>query len=99
MDQLFFKVAHLSIKAKKTEVKNQNIPSKFLKAFQNQVAELKENFDIYNLTINGNGRFYFIPGLNFIAIYILGEFHPFPELAPYISDINKAFTQSSEVKQ
>ncbi len=88
MEELQFKIGPFTIKAGKTEPRNNNIPSKFINTFNEKLSSVQPL--VYNLTINGNGRFYYSPGLNFVAIYFLGEFHIADQLTPYLTDLKNA---------
>jgi hypothetical protein len=88
MEELQFTIGPFTVKAGKTEPRNNNIPSKFIRTFNDTLNS--SEISVYNLTINGNGRFYYSPALNFIAIYFLGEFHIADDLTPYLSDLKNA---------
>ena len=84
-----FSIGPFSIKAQIAEVKEENIPYKFIRAFKQHLQNFKNTAQVYNLTVNGNGRYYYSPQLNLIGVYILNDFHPSEELSEYVEEIKR----------
>ncbi len=85
-----FTAGPLKIVATKAEAKNNNLPQRFLETFVKSFTSIKDNLEVYNLNINGSGRYYFSPTINAIGMYFLGEFSPADEFTSYIPLIEKA---------
>ncbi|WP_423146485.1 hypothetical protein [Rubrolithibacter danxiaensis] len=92
MKEINFSVGPYTIKARKAVAQNNNIPSKFISTFGQQLSQVNLESEVYNLIINGSDRFYFVPGINLLVIYFLNEFVPYPELSQYLHEISRALT-------
>lgn len=67
-----FNFKNYAIKAIPVLPKNNNLAERYL----NKYAPLQKgkDFIVFNLTINGTGRYYYSPQTNILAVYILLEF-------------------------
>lgn len=83
-------IDELKIKADSVEARPNNLADRFWRTFAKK--QPGSNVKVYNLTINGNGRFYFAPSLKVIAVYILGEFLRQEKLERHIPTLNQHLT-------
>ena len=67
-----FKIGTFEITAVQVLVRNNNLAERYLRKYA--ALQLGKTAKVYNLTINGAGRFYYSPEINILAIYLLLEF-------------------------
>ncbi len=92
---LEFKIRSHEIKALEVIAKNNNLAERYLRKFAPLQAGKK--FIVFNLTIDGVGRFYYSPQTNILAVYILLEFSVARESFFLLPELKKQL-QDKEIK-
>ena len=92
MKEIKFSVGPLNIRAQQLEIKASNLAYKFIDLFKSEPNEEGEQLEVYNLTINGTGRYYYSPDYNILRMYVLNEFVPVDQYNEYKEDIKRRLT-------
>jgi hypothetical protein len=84
---LEFKFKNYEIKAVQVLPKNNNLAERYLNKYA--PLHLGKDFTVFNLTINGTGRYYYSPQTNILAVYILLEFSVARESFSLLPELKK----------
>ena len=82
-----FIIGNYRIKAETIIPQNNNLAERYLRKFA--PLENGKDFVVYNLTVNGVGRYYYSPQVNILAAYILLEFMVARESFVLLTELKK----------